>query len=107
MPIGTIGSPFFEDFTNQIEAPATKVHGLISVIRKIRQASLNADFRNKLSTTLHRRVRGSKSEEFFLGQTVFFISANRKAKGEKKWSAPGIIIGRFGDKYDLVQFRGS
>ena len=58
---------FFGNFMRAIEAPATKVHGLISVIRKIRQASLNADFSNKLSTTLHRRLGNTKSEEFFLG----------------------------------------
>ena len=106
MPIWDIGNPFFEDFTNPPEAPATKVHGLLSVIRKIRQASLNAYFSNKLSTVLTRRVR-NKSDELFLGQTVFFISANRKEKGEKRWLGPGIITGRFGCIYDLVRFMGS
>ena len=106
-PIWTIGNPFFGDFTNTIGAPEAKVHGVISVIHNIRQASLNADFSNKLSTTLHRRVGSTKSEEFFLWGTVSFIAENRKAKGEKKWSAPGIIIGRFWNKYALVHFRGS
>ena len=46
MPIGTIGNPFFEDFTNPLEAPTSKVHGLLSSVRKIRQASRNADFIN-------------------------------------------------------------
>ena len=95
IPICTIGNPFFEDFTNPIEAPATKVHGLISVIRKIRQASLNAYFRNKLSTTLRSRVRGTKSAEFFSWEAVVFISSNRKSKGGKKWLGPGIIISEF------------
>ena len=81
MPIWDIGNPFFEDFTNPVEAPATTAHGLLSVMRKIRQASLNADFSNKLSTALTRMVRKNKSEEFFLGQTVFFIAANRTEKG--------------------------
>ena len=73
------------------EAPATKTHGLISVIHQIRQASLNEDFRNELNTALTRRVR-NKSEEFCF-----------------RWKrlGPGVIIGRFGSKYALVHFRGS
>ena len=45
-------------------------------------------------------------ENPFTGNS-FLISANRTAKGEKKWLGGGIIVGRFGDKYDLVLFRGS
>ena len=43
----------------------------------------------------------------FLGQTVYFMAANRKNKEERKWVGPGIIIGRFGNKYALVHFRWS
>ena len=60
-----------------------------------------------MSPTLTWAVRNIKSEEFFLGQRVFFISSNRKAKGGKKRSGPGVIIGRFGGNYALVHFRGS
>ena len=54
-----------------------------------------------------RRVRNNKSEEFFLGQTVFFITGNFKTKGENQWLGQRVIIGRFGNKYALVHFRGS
>ena len=80
---------------------------LIGVIREIRQASLDAEFSNKLNTTSHMRVRDAKSEEFFLGQAVFFLALNRKAKGDTKWLGPVIIIGRFGCEYALVHFRVS
>ena len=60
MPIGTIGNPYFEDFTNPKEAHTAKTHGLIGLIHKIRQASTNADFTNRLNTTSHRRVRDTK-----------------------------------------------
>ena len=107
MPIGAIDNPHFEDFTNPKEAPAAKTHGLIGLIHKIRQASPNADFSNKLNTTLNMMVRGAKSEEFFSARTVFFLSANRKAKGGGEWLGSGIIIGRFWDKYALVHSSGS
>ena len=94
--IGEIGNPHFDDFANPKDAPTSKTQGLIGVIRKIRHASPNADFSNKLNTTLNRRVRGAKSEEFFLGETVFFLSANQKDEGGSKWLGPGIIIGRLG-----------
>ena len=71
MPICTIGNPHFEDFTNPKEAPAAKTHGLIGLIHKIRQASPNADFSNKLNTTLHRRAGNTKSEEFFFTANRF------------------------------------
>ena len=51
-------------------------------------------------------VRNAEAGEFFSGR-MFFASANRKNKVDKKWVAPGIIIGRFGNKYALVHFRGS
>ena len=35
------------------------------------------------------------------------MAANRKNKIDRKWVGPGIIIGRFGDKYALVHFRRS
>ena len=80
MPIGAIGNPHFEDFTNPKDATNTKTHQLIYVIRKKRHSSLNSDFNNKLNTVLHMRFRETKSVEFFLRKAVFFLSANRKAK---------------------------
>ena len=71
MPIWDIDNPFFEYFTSPVEEPKTKVHGLLSVIRKIRQASLNADFINKLSAALTRTVR-SKSGGFFYAKRFLY-----------------------------------
>ena len=48
----------------------------------------------------------AKTAEYFWGGTVFCMAANRKNKIDRKWVGPGIIIGRFGDKYALVHFRG-
>ena len=45
--------------------------------------------------------------ENFSGRTVYIIAANRKNKEERKRVGPGIIFGRFGNKYALVHFRGS
>ena len=39
---------------------------------------LNADFQCKLGASLIRRVGNAKTEEYFLGRTVFFMSSNRK-----------------------------
>ena len=72
MPIGAIGDPHFEDFTNPEDAKNTKTHQLIGAIHKIRQASLNADFDNKLNTKSRRRFRETESAEFFLRQSACF-----------------------------------
>ena len=88
MPIGANGNPHFGDFTNPGDSPTSETQWLIGVIHKIRQASTDADFINKLNTALNRRARGAKSEEFFLGGTVFFPAANRKDKGGRKWLGP-------------------
>ena len=106
LPIWEIDNPFFEDFTNPAEAPATKTQWFLSVIRQIRQASLNADFSNKLNTALTRMVR-IKIRGILFSWNGFFISANRKEKGEKKWLGPGVIIGRFVGKYAMDRFMGS
>ena len=44
LPIGAIGNPFCEDFTNPVDAPTAKTQNLTSAIYEIRQASLKADF---------------------------------------------------------------
>ena len=73
---------------NPVEAPTTKTHGLLSIIRKIRQDSLNEDFSNKLNTALIRMVR-NKSEEFFLGVTVYFFADNQKQKQKRNGYVQG------------------
>ena len=55
---------------------------------------------------LERRMGNIKTEEFCLGQTVFFFPA-RKMKIGKRWQGPGIIIARYGGTYALVHFRGA
>ena len=49
---------------NPADAPTAETQNLISAIYEIRQASLKADFRNKLDTTLIRRVGNAKMENF-------------------------------------------
>ena len=88
--------PNSEGFTNPKGAPAKITHQLVGTIRKIRQSSINADFDNKLNMASHMRFRDTKSEEFFLRRSIFFLAANWKTKGDRKWSGPGIVIGRFG-----------
>ena len=99
LPIRETDNPLSGDFTNTVEAPKTKIHGLLSVIRKIRQLSLYAYFSNKLHATLNRTARNSKPEEFLLWQSVFFITDILQAKVGKKWVGPWVIIGRFGCEY--------
>ena len=45
LAIGAGDNPFFGDFINPLEEPTAKTHNLISIIFKIREASLKADFR--------------------------------------------------------------
>ena len=85
MPIGPVGNPHFEDFTNPAEASTTKTHHLIGIIQKIRQASLSAYFSGKLNSELRKRIRESGNGAFFSGQTFFSsLSTNREAKGERR-----------------------
>ena len=60
-----------------------------------------------MDTALIRREGNIKTGEYFLRAAVFFLAANRKNKIDRKWIAPGIINGRFGNKYALVHFRWS
>ena len=62
MPIGTAGNPYFEYFTTPVEAPTTKTHHLLGMIRQISQASLTADFSGKLNSALQKRIRESKTK---------------------------------------------
>ena len=71
IPTEAIGNPHFEDYTKPREAPTAKTHQILGVIQEIRQASINADFDNKLNMALHRRLRETKSAEFFLRRSIF------------------------------------
>ena len=64
MPIGTVGGPHFEDFMNPKEAKTTKTHHLLEIMRRIRQASLTADFNGKSNLCLNRMFRRSRNGEF-------------------------------------------
>jgi len=108
LPIGAIGNPFFGYFMNQAEAHTAETRNLISAIYEIRHASSKADFRNKLDTTLIRRVRNAKMKNIFRGnQFTLWPQIAKNKEEEGKWVGPGIIIGRFGYKYALVHFRAS
>ena len=72
--------PFFGDFTNPSDAPTAETQNLISMIFEIRQASIKADFQNKLDKALIRRVGNERNEEYLTGKTVYIMAANRKVK---------------------------
>ena len=80
LPIGTLGNPNFADFTNPIAAPAAKSLCLVNTISQIRKASSEADFNGKMQLCLERRIRNIKTEEFCLGQTVFFLDGEKIEK---------------------------
>ena len=104
LPIGAAGNPNFTDFANPIVAQAAKSLSLVNTIPQIRKASLEADFNGEMQLCLERRVRNIKTEEFCLGQTVFFDG--EKMESDKRWQGPGIVIARYGGAYALVHFRG-
>ena len=73
MSIGAFGDPHFEDSMNPEAAPAAKTHHFLGGgVRKIRQASLNADFINKLNMALHKPVREAKMENSFMPDGFLF-----------------------------------
>ena len=106
LPIGTLGNPNFNDCVNPKTAPTAKSMSLLRTIFQIRRASLEADFSGKINVCPSTRLRSRKTEEFCLGQTVYFYT-ERKTKAEKRWQGPGIIIPRYGNQYALVHFRGT
>ena len=94
MPIGAVGNPHFRGFANPKEARAKKTHHLLGGIQKIRQASLSDDFGDKSSLYLHKRVRETKMVNSFMPSGLL-LATNRENKGDRKWTGPWIIIGRF------------
>ena len=84
---GEDGQSFIGDFTNPIDSPKTQVHGLISVIRKIRQASLNADFINKLSAKLHMGGFGvlNRENSFYGKRFSLYLLIARLKVGRNGW----------------------
>ena len=73
LPIGAADNPNFTDFANPTTAPTAESLNLINTIFQIRKASSEADFNGKMQLCLERRIRNIKTEEFCLGQTVFFL----------------------------------
>ena len=69
--------------------------------RGFQKASIESDFNWMFSRTLNQLVRDVESEEIFLRRTVYFYQ-NGKSKADSKWHGPGIVIGRFGRKGDLL-----
>ena len=43
----------------------------------------------------------------FYAERFALLATNRKNKGDRTWAWPGVITGRFGNKYALVRRRGS
>ena len=76
--LGAVGNPFFEDFMNPADAPTAKTHNLSSIIFKIREASLKADFQSKLDTSLIRMMGNAKTEEYFSGGSILYVGESQK-----------------------------
>ena len=89
-----------------VTAPAAKTLSLLNTISKYEKHLRGRILTGKMQLCLERRIRNIKTEEFCLGQAVFFWTA-RKLKSDKRWQGPGIIIARYGDTYALVHFRGA
>ena len=70
MPIGAVGNPHFEDYTNPVGEPTAETHHLLGAIQQIRQASLTAYFSGILDLALRKRIRESENREFLLGQAL-------------------------------------
>ena len=84
--LGTGGNPHFEDFMNPKEGPATKTNRLLCEIRKIRQASLNPDFSNKLNLALQERVRETEmSNSFYAVRFSFYRQIGEIMATENGW----------------------
>ena len=64
MPIGAVGNPHFEDFTNPVGAPAAKTHHLLWAIQQIRQASLTAYFSGELNLAFRSEFESPKMKVF-------------------------------------------
>ena len=94
MPIATVNSPHFEDFTNPVESPTAKTHHLLAMIRQIRQASPTAYFIGKLNLASNKRILESPMMNSFYTR-LCFLTTNRKTKGERRRLGPGIITGGF------------
>ena len=86
---------------NPKEPPETQTHHILGVIRQIRQASCAADFNGELNLRLDKRLRQMRTEGIFLGKSVISLAANRQAEGDKRRSAPWIIVGGFGSEYGV------
>ena len=106
MPIGAVGNPHFSDFMYPMVSPETKTHRELGIVRQIRQSSLVGDFNGKLNSRMNKRFRQTQNAGFSYGEPCF----SRHRIGKPKVANAGfpwVITGWFGDKYDLVHFRGS
>ena len=78
--IGAVGNPFLGVLRIRLGA-YRQTRNLISAIYEARQASLKADFQNKLNTTLFRRARGAEMRIFAMVSGLL-TAGNRKNKEE-------------------------
>ena len=78
MPIGTVGNPFRNYFTNPASPPVTQTHQVLAKLRDIRKSSLEIDFNEKFNRTLNRLAQDMQIDEFFFGKLFTFIRKLKK-----------------------------
>ena len=71
----------------------------------VRKDSLESESHGGFNLSLNRRVRDMESGGVFIGETVYFYQKSGGNKADCKRGGPGIIIGVFGRKFDLVYCR--
>ena len=74
MPIGAVGNTIFGDSENQKDSQIKKTHRAIATIMGGSKGIFKKRYPTKINLSLGRRVRGMISAEFFLRQTVYFLS---------------------------------
>ena len=105
IPIGAVGNPNFCDFMDPADSPVDQTHQVLVEQREIQEASLEIDFRGTFNIAISNRLRDLEREGFSL-RGCLFLSENGVNKADFKWKGPGIVIGRFGRKCDLLYYRG-
>ena len=72
LPIGAVSNPIFPRFREPEKCAGGEIFEFTKYDFQIRKASSGSDFNGKMQLCLERRIRNIKTEEFCLGQTVFF-----------------------------------
>ena len=102
MPTAAAGNPFFCDFTHPADTPVAQKHRA-----RAKLGDAKSLFRKRFYREDRQNFKSAswpEIGEFFLRQTVYFYQ-KMENKADFKRQGPGIIIGRFGRKGDLIYYR--